>query len=327
MGICNSKKEYLKNSITIPDNFTRIKLVSITLDIKNSINLKKNILSLSNYFFNNKIDILCIERINDSISLFNLIKHFKKEAIERNTEIFICPEFENINYEINTTITLPFSNNTTKQNDMYVPNILISKYKVCNYSKLFLNKNNNSFVLSSNIIINNSIMTLFVCSLSKDMSLLNISNKDKRKKEMIKIRNRIINNTTIIENECTNYKKTDINIIIGDIPIDEFNNNQISEEYKQMIETFRGIDLYRYLNENEIEFTDIMNKRNNYILFFLTNSVIYTDNNITNISSAKEMIELLFDKYTFYTVKYSIDKKYNIFNSYPVCLDFIINTT
>jgi len=336
MGINKSKTNATNNikdkksdhteDIKIPNDFILTKVVTINLNLQNSINLKRNITKLVNYYFDNNLDIAVLQNFNDKISLFNFIKHLKTEAKIRKKNIFISPEFEDIDSYDTTKITIPINNTAKSDNEQFVPHLLISKYEIENYTQLFLNKNKSAFLLSSNIIIEGKIISIFIGSLSQDLKSLGVVNSEKRTIELMKIKRRVDKNLEIIEEEYGN-NVSGINILFGHLPIDETYQNKKSSEYLKAIEICKVIDLHRYYDNSNSIITSKNNKRNDYIFLFLDDEFFEENTKLNdelqNVKTPKDMFNLLFKKYTFHLFEIDVEKEISIFDSYPITISFM----
>lgn len=324
MGTGKSKK---KETI-IPVGYKKINIISINIDIKNSINLKKNICTSVNYILSNKFDIACFINIKDKISLYNFIEHIKKKSKEKNIILYFSPYYDiiiNDSSFINTyTISEEDKNNSDSLNNYY-PHLLISKYPIHSYTIDNLNNNRTTTLLCVNIIINGKIITIFLTSLSRDIESLKLSNKNNRSLEIIKIKKKINKTFNYLKNNFT--KTTDIGILIGNLNINEFNINGLTNEFLTFIKTCRVVDLHRYKYPNDKLITN-NNKRLLYILYILTDDLFNNKSEynieLTNVTTPKDMFDIIFQRYNFYCLDINIDKNNLLSNNYPIKIEFII---
>lgn len=321
MGTGKSKSRSGSN-IKVPNDYKLIKLVSLNVDLRNSINLKKNIKNITDYIFKKKnskdkdIDIICLYNFNDTVSLYNLIKHVKKEAVDRNVELYFAPEYDDIDENQISLLTLPFSKGTKNLADMYFPHLLISRFPIKFYSKENLSRTQTAHILCANITVYDKLITVVVASLSKDLESIGISNKDKRCVEMIRLKKIInTNNRTIYED--FNSMKTDINIIFCNANFDEQD-----EEFEMFIKTSRTVDIHRYMNENETIMTGINNKRDDFVFFALTDDIFDSESpfnkDLMEANTVKDILSLIFKRYSFHCFSINSDKDINILENYPI---------
>lgn len=325
MGICNSRKH--KKNIKLPENFSLIKLTSINLDLRNSINLKRNIMSIIEYFFNNNFDIAIFQNFMDKIVMLNFITALKKEALNKEIELYFSPEFDILNLSDTVKITVPLTANNFEEKSEFVPHLIVSRLDIENYNLLPLNKKNTSFLISCNIRIKKKIISVYAGSISDDLNGLGVDNKDKRIIELMKIKRRIdINKKSNLK--YFGNKATSINLLFGYLPIDEFYNGEINSEYTNAIDICKAIDIHRYMDNSKNIFTSKINKRHEYILFFLPDDLFQTgtelNNQLLKIETSSDMFKLLFKLYSFHPISLKIDQEFDKFNSYPVNLSFML---
>jgi len=351
MGLKSSKHtqkhitDYTK--VTIPPNYLLLKISSYNINIKNTINLSnkvKNILIFIVSTFKEKSsDIICLQGINDYKAANELVKEIKKYMGIYNTNFYFAPEFDNINVSsnnnklsINKSTSKPHSHlskNTEQDRNSHVQNIIISKYPIISSIFGTLSKNlidditTIKTVIGANISINNNVISIYCTELSDNLEAADIDNRFIREKELEELNTIIQNNITKILStpEFVNLNKTDVHFVIGTLYINDINT--FNEEYQNMLQTFKFIDIFRCLHnyDTDIGYTCISNKRIDYIFLYLTddiydkNSVYYND--IQNIDSTPKLLNLLFKRYKIHFLESGVrtDISYNYSsNNHPI---------
>ena len=186
-----------------------------------------------------------------------------------------------------------------------IQNIIISKHKIISRIYAELNKSqnmsNNNFrynghriekhkffdheqtkmnffsrtksMIGANISISKNIISIYNITLTKDIKSSNIINEDIREKELDYLFKSIDDNKKSLTNDIYNsYIKTNIHILTGEFNINEMHGTNINEEFKQMIDKYRCIDIYRYLKHDK-GYTNASNERMNYIFYTLTDDI------------------------------------------------------
>jgi len=111
MGNKSSKKKskdikiYDFSKVDIPKEYVLIKIATFNINLKNGINLIMRVKDIISYiissFKNKEIDIICIQGIQDYVSLEVLISELKRFAKFNRETFYYAPEFDNINENIN----------------------------------------------------------------------------------------------------------------------------------------------------------------------------------------------------------------------------------
>lgn len=318
-------------NVNIPNNYTMVKIVTYNVQLKNSINIDNHIHKIGQYilgtFRDKDIDIMCIQGLDDKYSLYKLITHIKTMGKNNDINLYFAPEFDNINVSeqnsLQSSLNIAWSDSKQKSdkgasdnilNNNTTPNIIISRHMIISYLCEPLDTPETSLfvidgIVSSNININNNIISIYNISLSNDIISAQINNSEKRKCEMNKVKDIIVSNHSLIstDDRFRKYKKTDINFMVGSFEIVETKNNEINEEYLELTSKFRCADIYRYQHEEKEGYTNIKNERSDYIMLLLTEDIF--DNKgkyhkmILNIKNPEDAFKLIFDRYNLHTIQ------------------------
>lgn len=348
--------------VKIPDNCSLVKLGSYNVNLRNTINLntkiKDTMAYIENNYKNKVLDIITLQGIYDSLSLYELVKECKRYFIKNKIKIYFAPNFDHI--EVNNIsgnsisskkmLDLSFhsSGSESSHNKKKIThNIIISKYPILSTIHAELDDNTDmddilgiQTVIGANILIGNHIISIYNTTLSKDIKSANIINSSVRKTELDSLMNIIDKNKITINNQKFNqYAKSDMHLICGTMNINEVGSfqehNEVSlsdgnSEYIELIKSRRLIDIFRHLNENDKGYTTSYKERINYILLNLTNDIfddttkIHEDFQKVKIKS--QLFDLLFDRYKTYFLDYYAIKNDSTSMSiyYPIELIFII---
>ena len=361
MGGKSSKKSDVAindySKVKIPKDYLLIKIGSYNVNLRNTINLDTKIKDIISYITSNHknktLDIINLQGIYDSSSLFVLIKECKKYFGENEMKIFFAPTFDNI--ETNGLISskqmldLSFhssegnSTNTSKNQHSkkkIIQNIIISRYPILStiYAELDDNTDMDDIlgiqtVIGANILIGNNIISVYNTTLSKDIKSANILNSDVRKTELDAIANVISENKISMDNlKFKQYTKSDVNLICGTLNINEVESRDTNREYIELIKSRKCVDIFRYLNEKDNGYTTSYMERINYILLNLTNDIFDTTTKIhgdfQKVKTREQLFDLLLNRYNVYFLDYYTIKndRTNILIYYPIECIFIIKT-
>lgn len=357
MGIRQSKKnneritidDYKK--VTIPPEYKLIKLCTYNVNLKNTINFELQIKEIIEYIvssYKNKTnDIVCLQGIYDDFILFNLVKDLKTYFIRSNNNIYISPNFDNIeadndkkkfsshkmqtiSYEIKKTDSSSSSKISSPQN------IIISRYPIVDIIYIELDDETDmddvigvQTLVGANININNAIISVYTTNLCKDIRSSNIKNDKVRNFELNTVFGAIMENKKILNS--INYKpftKTDIHLIVGTLNIPETVNMQINNEFTKFVQSRSCIDIYRYLaDDDDLGYTTSYNERLDYILLSLTED-LYVESSpfykkMRNIKKAEDLLNILHKRYSIHFID-SYVKNNTISNHHPVELIFMV---
>lgn len=328
MGLKTSKHaqkcitDYTK--VTVPPNYTIIKIASYNINIKNTINLSNKIKNILIYivsaFKAKDSDIICLQGINDYKAAVELIKEIRKYMVVYKTNYYFAPEFDDVStnsrsnkLSVTKSVTKSrshLSKNTEQNKNSQIQNIIISKYPIISSifgklsNKLTDDVTNIKTVIGANININNNIISIYCTELSDNLEAANINNKFIREKELDELNLIIQNNISKISSaaEFVGLKKTDMHFVVGTLHIND--GDVQNEEYQNMLQNFKFTDIFRCLYNYDVNmgYTSVLNKRIDYIFLYLTddiydkNSVYYND--IQNIDSTATLLNLLFKRYS-----------------------------
>ena len=328
------------SNVTIPQNYTMVKIVTYNIQIKNSIRIRDNINSVIKYIFssfkNKEADVICIQGINDKYSLFEIITILKRLSIDKK-KLYFAPLFEdiepikktNMKNSFGTVESWKISKSNSLQIEDNVTNIILSIHPIISfiYHKLetinfdlFVNNN----IITANINVNNSIISIYNVTLSSDIVSANINNTNKRIQQIKTIKNIIELNQQYIKTDerFKKYILTEINLLAGSFEIAEFKNQSINPEYIELSEHLNCVDLYRYINPYKIGNTSEFNERIDYINFLLTQDLLDEKSlyrkKIDNIKKPKDMLKIIFSRYNFHTIDTYVNLNENYRLHYPV---------
>lgn len=318
------------SKISIPDNYSMVKIISYNVSLKNSINLYNEIFNITKYILTRikgiYNDIICIQGIEDKYALYEFVCAIKKVSNKMNMTLHTVPDFEDIVVEKSNSYKSSFhlSWSHSKPVSMAVTEILscliISRYPIINYNITKLMDDINCPLILANININNTIIT--ICNINLHKNIINIDKIETRKKELNKINNIVHNNKTHLKNNYSKYNISDIIFICGNFNIEEIALGAINKEYLMLIQNYRMIDIYRYMNINNSGFTNIHNKRTNYLMLKMTDDV-YDENNEYNkllqkIKSHNDMFSLLHKRYGTYFMNSNVNLSINYKYDFPI---------
>ena len=284
MGNCVQKEKTLAPQYS---NFCPLRIATINADIDESINKRKKIQTLVEYFmrsyYDYRLDVMCIQGIRNFNILKEIIKAFKKHVIEFNE---VC---NNNNYEteiyleyypdIDTNITDEqyWSSYGAENEIMYHDKLIISRYSILQsfdipigtdkkYLKRhdkFMATNGDSdevsnmckYIQAVNLNVDGTYVSIYNIELEDDT--IGISNKKERYSQLQEIKNTIdLNHTNALKPETRQYMEGDatyistyrnIHIIVGSFHINEIKNGTLNTEYKRMITLLSGLDVNKLI--------------------------------------------------------------------------------
>jgi hypothetical protein len=321
------------SKVKIPKDCTMIKLGSLDVNLKNTINLDYKIKEIVSYITNNEkkkqLDIINLQGFYDTQSLHILIKELKQYFLKYKLKFYFAPEFANIEPNKNTSISgasprkmieISFhssgfkkSNSTNMLNKKMITNIIISKFPILGtiYSELD-DKTDMDDILGihsingANILINNHIISVYNTYLCKDIKIANIINSHVRMTEIQTLNETINKNKKDLINNTIYEKhiKTDIHLIVGMININELDDEGVNKEYIDFIAEYKCVDIFRYMYPKNSGFTTIYKERINYVLLQLTDDV-YDDKgefykNFQEVTSSMQLFDSIFKRYGVY---------------------------
>ncbi len=368
MGAKHSKTNALitdYSRVKIPKDYTLIKIGTYNVNLKNTINVDYKIKEITSYITNNykkkSLDIINLQGFSDTYSLYVLIRELKQYYAKHKQKIYFGPKFDNIEQSSsasNNTIPTPrtmidmsfhssgfgcggnygnYGNSNENINKKLVQNIIISKYPIVStiYSELDDKTDMDDIlgiqsVIGANILIGNTIISIYNTCLSKDIKTANIINSSVRTTELDTLIEIIETNKNKLKTNFTKYNNSDVHLIVGSIHINETDKEGVSKEYVDLVTNKKCIDIFRYLHSTDPGYTTAYKERMNYIFLNLTDD-IYDKNEIIcetfkGIKSSDQLFDLIFKRYSIYFLdNYVINHiNNNTVMYYPVeCIFFI----
>ncbi len=352
MGNKQSKKNSVVNdyvSVTVPKDYTLLKIISYNIDLRISANCDLKILEIINYIFsktkNKNADIINLQCINDILSLHLLIREIKKYSIDNNIQLYFAPDFDEVDVEkkSDNVKTIRRSKNleefysgtnsreaTEKKSDKKaeksknkaIHNVIVSKFPIIGTIFGELDNKTNmddvfgiQTVIGANILINNSIISVYNTCLSKDIKTSNIVNSDVRVTELETLCSTINKNKCVLNHEdFNNYIKTDIHLIVGNFNIPEITNDDVNPEYINLLKNTLGIDIFRHKSLIDFGYTTSYKERNSYILLHISENICSEIEKIDHT----EVLSALFKIYKIHFLdSYVINSNKNMIN-YPI---------
>jgi hypothetical protein len=286
-----------------------LRICSFNVNMNNTFTKKKNINTIINYFFKDhneyKMDVMCLQEINNIDIHRDIIKCFERKVIELNNWL---PDNNKINlyyYPYSSRDSNSFTDNSSTNNETWsltekssdnkssYSKLIVSRHKSIIYiednqnvksprklkslnkslriGKIIDNHKNNKFQVI-NININNIIISIY----NVDMFEYSIFNNIDYCNGFKKIERFININKQEVINYCNinqDIKYRDIHVLCGQFNINEVKNNVINKTYKKLIKNLNCVDIFRYVTgmrgrnslKNKYD-TNILFSRNNYVL-------------------------------------------------------------
>lgn len=326
--------------VKIPDDYALIKISSYNVNLRNSVNLdvrvKEIITYISSNYKNKQLDIINLQGIYDTSSLYVLIRDIKKYFSKNNIKIYTAPNFDDIdvsNTSANSIISskkmfnISFNSPSDKNTDINKPkrkisqNIIISKFEIIGtvYSELDDKTDMDDIlgiqtVIGANILIGERVMCVYNTSLSKDIKSANIINDTVRQTELATLFKIIQQNIKQlnIELKYSSYYNSDVNILLGTFNIEETQENKINTEFTNLIQNSHCIDIYRYLNDDDPGYTTSFMERVNYIFMCITSDLYNKDSpfykKIQKMKTSNELFDIIFKRYGIHFLDSSVIK-------------------
>lgn len=330
------------NKVKIPNGYKLIKMASYNVSLRNGINIQMRIEDTINYVFSSfkkkEIDIICLQGVYDYNSANIIVKEIINRSNEMKIKFYFAPDFDDINISSSQSVSKRSrSRSKTDSRKIKIQNIIISRYPII--STIFGEiDDKNDFddiigvhtIISANISIFGNIITVHNTYLSKDIRTANIINSDIRQSELDAVFAIIEQNRDNIKyNEI--YKKTDIEFLVGAININEMNNNELNEEFINIISDRHLVDIFRYLNDEDFGYTNTTDERLNYIFMLLTDDM-YDENSkfkkkIESLDNQSDLLNIIFDRFKIYFLDSYVRNDINIqgrANNYPIETVFMI---
>lgn len=337
------------SSIKIPSQYKMLKLCSFNVNLRNSANNDAKINNIIRYLNDNykdkQFDIICLQGIHDYASACNLIKAIRQYEITIGCEFFYAPQLNTYEEDIpddnkfGTMLRKP-KQKRNSMNKNNTKNIIISKYPILDIIYAELDDSTRfddiigvQTVIGANVLIENTVISIYNTELCKNIKTAGIINTLVRKTELTELFKIIEQNKLILKNEkYKEYIINDIHFLVGTLNINDIDDkieDQLNEEFIYLVENYHCIDIFRYKNGENKGYTNNNNERSDYIMMQLTNDLYdgLTDNNIHNIQTDEELFKLIHKRYKVHfidiTVRNISDKLSH--TSFPIELVFILN--
>lgn len=321
------KTEHDKINFQKSLKFVDIKIGTFNINLNQAIYQDDKIEILIHLMSN--IDILCLQNIYDIKTAKILIK----KILSNNKNLYIYPgQIKNSNFQSTRIIQNTFSD-STGENTTKFNNITISKYPFINCACVAISDqfNKSNFINITNINFNNIIISIYNVALQSDFtSISNINIREQQIDNIIKIIND--NKENIKKDELfKSYNNYDINIMCGNLNINEFKNNSLNTEYLSTLNKLKGLDIYRFIksiNSSNIVKSpvNIINNtmRQDYILLLLDNIAQFglhneiKDNNNETIIILENIKNYIFEKYRIIVKENYIKRQIDYFINFPI---------
>jgi hypothetical protein len=310
--------------------FVDIKIGTFNINLNQAIYQDDKIEILIHLMSN--IDILCLQNIYDIKTAKILIK----KILSNNKNLYIYPgQIKNSNFQSTRIIQNTFSD-STGENTTKFNNITISKYPFINCACVAISDqfNKSNFINITNINFNNIIISIYNVALQSDFtSISNINIREQQIDNIVKIIND--NKENIKKDELIkSYNNYDINIMCGNLNINEFKNNSLNAEYLSTLNKLKGLDIYRFIKS--INSTNIVKSpvniinntmRQDYILLLLDNIAQFgqfghhneiKDNNNETIIILENIKNYIFEKYRIIVKENYIKRQIDYFINFPI---------
>lgn len=335
-------KQQINNydKVKIPDNCELIKICTYNVNIRNSINLSNKTKDIISYitepFYNKKCDIISLQGINDYKSATSIVKYLKQYQDNNNLQLYYAPNIseidinDNINSitdniiisSINRAIENKSSSKPSRKNSYYkkneFQNMIISKYPILTYIYSELDNDHDiddilgiKTIIGANVLIHNNIISVYSTELSPNIEAANLDNAFVREKELIAINDVIHNNIDDIIDIIKlkpEFNRSDLHYITGTFNITDVLNNDLNQEYINMLSNCHYLDIYRTLyNINDVPgYTNTLNNRSDYVFIYMTDDM-YDEKSIfykklQKTTTYDDLFNLIFKRYGVYIV-------------------------
>jgi hypothetical protein len=345
----------------IPKNYKLLKMASYNISLSKSVSLDQKIKEIIRYIINNfknkDLDIINLQEINDYSSLYVFINQFKEYCLAEKYLYYFSPQYGNISSTFDNTMNKSSEPITTSENMIELSfnssigpprekkkkvmrNLIISKYPIV--SSIFTELDDKTDMdeilgvqtfIGANILIGNSIISIYNTNLSKDIKAAQIINNDVRKSELDILLNTIDINKEFLNTDVKfkDYKKSGIHLVNGTFHIPEIYNNEICDEYKELLSDNHFIDIFRILYEYGYGFTTTGKQRLNYIFLHMTEDFYKVDSKYFNVITIKKDVKVLksnlFKRYKIHFFDYyTVNQNDSISIYNPVECVFMVGT-
>ena len=219
------------------------------------------------------------------------------------------------------------------RNDSY--NIIISKdypivehiHKEIDESFKYRDILGKKTIIGANISVNGNIISVYNTALNKNIKIANIINSKIRDIESKSLFEAIQENKYNLQHDesYNTFVKTDIHLLLGSLNINESDG---AEEFAKFIQNYHCIDIFRYINDNDMGYTNTSSERLDYIFYLLTDD-IYDDPNLykkfTKINTSQKLFEFILNKYGVYFFDIYVVKNIKLSENYPIECVFMID--
>jgi hypothetical protein len=357
MGAKHSKDTFKSvndySIVTVPKNFTMLKIVSYFIDLRISANIDLKIAEIINYIMNttkNKsADVINLQGIYDVLALQLLVREIKKYCSDRKIQMHFAPDLFDIDGDNGAEGSRGRANRrsrnleefTTNSKDLkekkgekpsktIVHNIILSVHPILGTISAELDDKTNmddifgiQTVIGANILVENTIISVYNTSLSKDIRSSNVVNNDVRDTELETLCNTINENRKNLKKLTLNgYTKSDINLVVGNFNIPEIANDDINDEYINSIKNNNFVDIFRYKYPKDFGYTTSYNERHSYILQYIEKTLHET----IQQTDHENVLQLLFKQYKIHFMDLYVTKTKNIIH-YPIECILMIKTS
>lgn len=307
------------SKIKVPNDHLLLKIATINVELYNFITARERVEQIIQYIFKNKLDIICLQGITDLNIGIILIRKIKERCMKKNIILHFSPSLEEIDIINDTRLSskkmfeISWGKTQSKnlQNKLFIKNIIISRYPISEHIFEELDKETDiddllgiQTLVGANINIENTIVPIYCTSLSKDIKTTDIINNDVRKTEIDEICNFI------------RSKKHKYSLILGSFYINEINDNEPNQEFLNMVQNHKIIDIYRYKNDNNPGFTTRHMERHQYIFILLRKMKIFDD--------YEKLLNYIYKKYGVHFIECYVNNEILIGKNYPIECIFMI---
>ncbi|AYV76917.1 MAG: hypothetical protein Barrevirus4_1, partial [Barrevirus sp.] len=310
--------------VKIPKDYTLIKMISYNINLSHSVNLDKKIKEVISYmtsnYYNKSIDIINLQEINDIVSLNILVEEFKRFCLVNNLTYYYSPPFNNI---LPTSHSHRFSHEQGhghshglsihmieksfdsrervigNKNKKIIHNIIISKFPIIStiYSELNTDSGmedilGTQVLVGANILIGNSIISVFNVTFSKDVVAAQLNNREIRGIELITMLKIINNNSLTLKNDSiSKYTVTHLNLITGTFNIPEIESDgKVNDEYDDILSVGHFLDIFRLISE-DYGFTTTFKERINYVFLYMSEDFYKGSSYSDTIVNGKSVVD------------------------------------
>lgn len=340
----------------LPKGYMLIKIATYNVNLKNSINIDMRVKDIVSYivsaYKNKTIDVLTIQGIREYYAAHYLIQELKRFVYDHSIDLYFAPDFDDIqmtadnNVDKNRTFAMSWdpdvrkkrlghskSKNTSQQHSLESQNIIISRYPIVNYIFSDIDYETDiddvlgiKTVIGANISIHGNIISVYNTELSKDLTSANIINRKVRCVELDAIFRVIHQNMENLKTDAfKTYCTTDIHFLMGTLYTEEYNGNEINDEFAEFIKFKHCYDIYRNVTDTKKGYTTPYSQRFDYIMFILTDDLFNKKSplyeQVKKSKTVGELSHIIFKRYDIHFLdSYVMENMKNINpnGNYPV---------